>query len=465
VAVISDFTDRDEVGRFVAELRERLEAGDLDEHAAAATRAIGGDTSDPVGAMLAALPAGGAGDPSSGGADVDSPFFSREPIVSLMQTSLEIAARDGGIVHEPEHRGRFGHIAGLVEELDEKHLPAKFSTHDPGWVAMIGAATLERLAKGNHPFNRVPAEYEVKEDDARIVVVGDWGSGLPRARAVAGYMAEEVTEALAGGRPVHVVHLGDVYYSGDPDEIRRRVLAEGMWPVSADQCRAGAGSWALNGNHDMYGGGWGFFETLLGDARFARQRSPDGQPTSFFRISTPSWDLVGLDTSWDPRVLCKGLTGGLADPQGDVLRGWAAESERRLMLLSHHQFVTAYDPGDIGTVIGSKLQPLLASRRIAAWLWGHEHRCMSFDGKDTGIPFTSCIGHGGIPIPASPDGARIPPPGLWQIPMPGDRNGVFEENAKTWNKFGFAVVDLAGPKATIRYRDDEGIQRGYEQIA
>jgi hypothetical protein len=463
--VISNFSDPDEVGRFVGELRERLKAGDLDAQAAAATRAIGGDASNPVGEMLAALPTDGAGTPSSGGGDDGAPFFSRDPVVSLMQTSLEVAARRAGLVHEPEHR-RFRHVAGLVEELRGKeHLPAKFSTHDPGWVAMIGASTLDRLAHGNHPFNEVPADYEVKEDDARIVVVGDWGSGLPRARAVAGFMAQEVTEALADGRPVHVIHLGDVYYSGDEDEIRRRVLDDGMWPVTAEQAEAGAGSWALNGNHDMYGGGWGFFETLLGDARFARQRSPDGKPTSFFRIRTPSWDLVGLDTSWDADVLYKGLTGALADPQGDVVTRWAAESERKLMLLSHHQFVTAYDPTDIGTVIPSKLDSLLASRRIAAWLWGHEHRCMRLGGDNAGIPFMSCIGHGGIPIPASPAGAEVPPPGVWQIPMPGDPDGVFEEDGKTWNKFGFAVVDLAGPKATIRYRDDEGIERRSEQIA
>jgi hypothetical protein len=261
------------------------------------------------------------------------------------------------------------------------------------------------------------------------------------------------------------VHLGDVYYSGVEDEIRRRVLADGMWPVTLEQARAGAGSWALNGNHDMYGGGWGFFETLLGDPRFAGQRSPDGRPTSFFRIRTPSWDLVGLDTSWDPDVLCKGLTGALTDPQGAIVTGWAAESERKLMLFSHHQFVTSYDPGDIGTVIPSKLDSLVAGKRISAWLWGHEHRCMRFESDEIGIPFMSCIGHGGIPIPASPAGAKIPAPGTWQIPMPGQDDGVFENDGRSWNKFGFAIVDFAGPEATIRYRDDEGRQQRCDRIA
>ena len=51
-----------------------------------------------------------------------------------------------------------------------------------------------------------------------------------------------------------------------------------LWPVTADQAGAGVTSWSLNGNHDMYSGGFGYFQTLLADPRFAAQRSPDGTP-------------------------------------------------------------------------------------------------------------------------------------------------------------------------------------------
>ncbi|HWC27672.1 MAG TPA: metallophosphoesterase [Solirubrobacteraceae bacterium] len=271
-------------------------------------------------------------------------------------------------------------------------------------------------------------------------------------------MAEEVTQALAARRPVHVVHLGDVYYSGDPVEYERRVLAEGLWPVTLEQARAGVTSWSLNGNHDMYSGGWGYFQTLLGEERFSNQRSSDGRPTSFFRIKTPSWDLVGLDTSWDPEVLSLGQKGVLADPQATVLGGWAAESDRKLMLLSHHQLVSSYDLGDLGSVLPHKLEPLLDSKRITAWLWGHEHRCMGFADVH-GIPFLRCIGHGGIPVPATAENAKIPPPGVWQ------EFGSFEEHDARWNSFGFAILDFDGPRATIRYRDDHGTQTRIEHIA
>ena len=139
-------------------------------------------------------------------------------------------------------------------------------------------------------------------------------------------MQEEIAGALAEGREAHAVHLGDVYYSGLPSEDQRRFLA--YWPVTAAQAASGVTSWSLNGNHDMYSGGYGYFGTLLADPRFAAQHSPDGQPTSFFRLTSPSWDFVALDTSWDQNVLSTGAVGGPAGPAGRV-RGEGGGASRR----------------------------------------------------------------------------------------------------------------------------------------
>jgi hypothetical protein len=468
--MIADFLDRDEVGRYVAAMRNQLKAGRLDKKAPAAAAGIGRPAADPAVAAQAvvdALPDNDTGDVSSGGSHASAPFFSRDPMVSLLQTSLEDEARKSGVVHEPEDRGRFGRIVGVLESIEHKidpfHDAQKFSTHDPDWVTKISEATLDRIAKGNHPFNPNPAQCDVGDGSAlRVVVVGDWGTGLPHACQVAKLMAEEIAEAHGRGVPVHVIHLGDVYYSGDPVEVQRRVLADGMWPVTADQADRGIGSWSLNGNHDMYAGGWGYFETLLGDPRFRNQRSADGKPTSFFRIRHPQWDLVGIDTSWDTDVLSEGKSGVLADPQAAVVKGWAEESARegrKLMLLSHHQLVSAYDGGDIGTVLPAKLAPLLDSGQIAAWLWGHEHRCMGFEAVH-GIPFVRCIGHGGIPVSLEPQtaSAAIPPPGIWQ------ESASFEEGGVSWHRFGFAVLDFDGDQVEVRYRDDDGTQPRSERI-
>jgi len=468
--MIADYLDRREVGGYVAAVKDQLKAGTLNDQAPAAAAGIGRGSADQdpgaaAQAVLDALPDDDTGTASSGGENVNAPFLSRDPMVSVLQTSLEAEARQNGLVRTREPGGPFGHIVGVVEciehRIDSILHPEKFSTDDPDWVTKIGQGTLDRIAKGNHPFNPTPAEYEVADAAWRLVVVGDWGTGLPHACMVSRLMAAEVTDAIQRHLPVHVLHLGDVYYSGDPVEVQRRVLADGMWPVSAEQAAQGVTSWSLNGNHDMYCGGWGYFDTLLADERFSHQHSPDGKPTSFFRIRTPAWDLVGLDTSWDPDPLSEGKSGVLADPQADVVQGWGAEAQRegrKLMLLSHHQLVSAYDTKDIGTVLPDKLRPLLDGHQIAAWLWGHEHRCMGFEAVQ-GIPFVRCIGHGGIPVEQlQPPSAPIPSPGLWQ------ETGTFEENSLNWHKFGFAVLDFDGPQAQIRYRDDDGTETRTESV-
>jgi hypothetical protein len=289
------------------------------------------------------------------------------------------------------------------------------------------------------------------------VIVGDWGSGLPRAIEVAKHMGDRVREALAAGRQAHVLHLGDVYYSGDPSEYARRFLAPGYWPVTSELANAGVTSWALNGNHDMYSGGYGFFDTMLGDDdRFAHQRSPDGKGTSFFRLKNAFWDIAGLDTSWDANVLSLGQKGVLHDPQAAVLERWAQESDRKLMLLSHHQLVSGYDLGDLGTVLPYKLEPLLKSGRIGAWLWGHEHRCMAFAAG--AVPVMRCIGHGGIPTAAASMREPVPRPGTWQ------ESASFKDRDGTWNRFGFAVLDFNDAAATLTYYDDGGAQTRTESL-
>ena len=116
--------------------------------------------------------------------------------------SLHLAADEGGVAALPpvgqDHHHRAANelasehgnpellpvhlLAALIEDKVEGLLhPQRYGPEDSRWVTKIAEAMLERLAKGNHAFNPVPAEHEIS-DDARVVVVGDWGSGLKRAR-------------------------------------------------------------------------------------------------------------------------------------------------------------------------------------------------------------------------------------------------------------------------------------------
>jgi hypothetical protein len=455
--MIRQVVDRREMHEYVEAVRQRLDARELQDAAIRAAATFPGED-DPVTKLRAALPPVAPGLASSGGRAATSiaPYMSRDPIQSLLQSSLEEKLTERGVPEEaPEHRGPLSWLIRLIESILH---PVRFGPDDPDWVIDVAEAMLERLARGNHQFNPLPAEYEIA-DNARVVIVGDWGSGVRRAREVAEIMAEEVSLALGEGREAHVVHLGDVYYSGTEHEVLHHVLAPKMWPVTAEQASAGVTSWSLNGNHDMYGGGFGYFQTLLGDARFSKQRSPDGKPTSFFRLRSPSWDIVALDTAWDPNVLSLGMIGVLEEPQAAYVTHVAQESERKLMLLSHHQLLSVYDKEDIGPTLPTELAPVLDNQRVTAWLWGHEHRCMGF-GQAGGVKFPRCIGHGGVPVPMTHlPGEAIEPPGLWQ------ETDFSEYRGEHWGRMGFAVLDFTGERIDVRYRDEKGSTPREESIA
>ena len=80
-----------------------------------------------------------------------------------------------------------------------------------------------------------------------------------------------------------LMHLGDVYYSGTEEEVQERFLD--MWPRRRRQ----AHSRALNSNHEMYSGGFGYFELAL---------PAIGQKSSYFAFENEHWLLVGLDTAY-----------------------------------------------------------------------------------------------------------------------------------------------------------------------
>jgi hypothetical protein len=384
---------------------------------------------------------------SSGGEPAGVPYLSRAPLVSLVQSHVEEALARAGVPDPDERTGLLWTIVRAIERLLDIE-PGSFTPDDPDWYLVIAMGVLERLAEGNAPFNQMPAEYDEVADDARLLVVGDWGTALPRARAVAARMRQRIAEAVGAGRQVHVIHLGDIYYSGLESEDRQRFLDP--WPVTPEQAGAGVTSWSLNGNHDMYSGGFGYFGTVLGDPRFRHQRSPNGQPTSFFRLRSPSWDFIGLDTSWDTDVTSSGQIAVLQDPQDRYVAETAAGSARRLVLFSHHQLVSFYDRSDIGSTLTTKLAPVLDTNRVTAWWWGHEHRAITYEAA-RGVRYPRCLGNGSVPV--LPDAS--PPPGSTPTITWHSTRSVREDGQRR-TRFGFVVLDLRPDRIDAAYVDDDG---------
>jgi hypothetical protein len=223
-----------------------------------------------------------------------------------------------------------------------------------------------------HPPAKSPwiAPSEAPEtflDDAVIAVFSDWGTGLYGAP----YIANSVASLI---RCDVCLHMGDTYYSGSDQEIRERLLH--FWPRVSTK----TASRTLNGNHEMYSGGKGYFQVLAS--------APFNQSASCFAMQNTNWLLLCLDTSY--------VDFALDDAQVDwIKRRIAAAGKRKVILFSHHQPFSHFS--NVGEKIWSGLSDVLEAGRIYAWFFGHEHRLVLYEPHATWGLKARCMGNGGFP--------------------------------------------------------------------
>jgi hypothetical protein len=255
--------------------------------------------------------------------DGNAAFFPRDPGISRAQSVLQRYFISNNLIQKNETAGATGitspisdvRLAEPVLAQPSKPLFGKMSQTDAGWIACWTAMAFRRLY-GRRDFPTQPAAPRRIPDNSRVFLIGDWGSGITRAKKI----ADRVRLMLLGetNREQHVIHLGDVYYSGWAEEYDDHFLVH--WPVRPGE-EGKYGSWSLNGNHDMYSGGFGFFDHLLADRRFK-----DQQQSSYFSLLTNRWLIPGLDTAWTNE--------DLAGEQADwVRRQQAAHPEKKLILI------------------------------------------------------------------------------------------------------------------------------------
>ena len=268
-------------------------------------------------------------------------------------------------------------------------------------------------------------------DNARIALFADWGTGL--------YGAPAIARSIEGlDRCEVVLHLGDTYYSGEDGEIRDRLI--GNWPKRP----AGTLNRALNGNHEMYSGGKGYFQALT---------SFFDQPASCFALQNSSWILICLDTAYEDFDLDQKQVAWVKS----ILAG---AGTRKLLLFSHHQPFSQLDSQ--GPNLQVALADLLNTQRIHAWFWGHEHRLVIYEPHPKWGFKGRCIGNGGFPgfrddlagsqpdvyqwliLPAQPQAPKaqlLDGPNFW---IPQDTEG--------YSPHGYVVLDFDGDTVWETYR-------------
>lgn len=331
-------------------------------------------------------------------------FLPSHPTLALLQSAME-----EHIEEEEEEE--------TEDERDDERPARRFHRRDPKWLSVL-YHRLRARARGKADFilHERPDDFRFElAERATVALVSDWGTGNVEAAAVA--------RQIASHHPDHVIHLGDVYYSGTPREMERNFLS--MW---RDYGPRGARYWALNANHDMYSGGEGYFKHVLPAL---------GQPASYFALRNRHWQLAGLDSAY--------VNHNFTRPQIEWL-GAQFDSPARSILLTHHHLFSPFRKR--GDALEEWLDPYLKDERLFGWIWGHDHHLFEF--ADYRGMKCRCIGHGSLPY-VPPDRRRRRHPAevvrMETRPSPSDpRRGMN----------GFALLRFDGPRLEIEYIDEAG---------
>jgi len=286
---------------------------------------------------------------------------------------LEEEDKNPGVLIAPDHKVASLLQSFLAERAKEKanfeELPmggkeVKFDSND--WLGWAGSFFTWWKGIKDHDFLAAEPDPQPLDNTVRIALLGDWGTGL--------YGAPECAKSIEKSAKKFnlIVHLGDVYYAGNKDEVQERFVD--LWPQNT-----GATNRALNSNHEMYTGGHAYFNVAL--EKF-------GQKASYFAFQNDHWTLVGLDSAYEDH--------DLTDDQVKWLRNIINNAaDRRIILMSHHQPISRLEKQ--GPKLVKKLGEFLNSKKIFAWYWGHEHRCMLYDQHAAWGMYGRTVGHSGFP--------------------------------------------------------------------
>lgn len=345
----------------------------------------------------------------------EAAFIPSSPLTCMLQSLVEEQAYEHNFVEEDQEvQGLAGEEVPLTSlKLPPDKLDVLGFSGDDG-VRGLSAGDMQegediryivdgalgvaaRLLSGKHEFNHRPARTAALGNEARVLLFGDWASGIDRARDLGRAIARVAIDDDAD-RLQHLIHLGDTYYAGRSWEYEKRFLPN--WPATGARQVT---SWSLNGNHDMYSGGKGYFVTLLQHPKFKSHRANPDDPSSassFFLLENDHWQIFGLDSAYDSPEI-QGMNGDINASQVKFLKDHI-DPAKGVILLTHHQLFSARGGEGRADRIKDKLKKAKVWQYVDAWIWGHEHRCVVYRKEWTqsehGLEFALCLGNSGVPV-------------------------------------------------------------------
>lgn len=365
--------------------------------------------------------------------------------------------------------------AGIPPDAGTFARLAAFTSNPANW-GKWAEHVLRYIGNGRHPFQSYGDASGVYplDDKSLLAVAGDWGTGTDEAQHV-------ITE-MKNHNPDYTVHLGDVYYVGDLPEVEENCFGAPTNGITGVKWQSGTkGSFALNGNHEMYACGTAYFQRFLPSLGLVNQAGqPGGQKASFFCLENKYWKIIGLDTGYNSvgvRTVLSFLSRlkAVQWPRKttwfkpscklpDDLMAWlkkilpttpdssnagSAGITPAIVLLSHHEYYSSFD--DWYPIPATQLRSHLSPQRPVLWFWGHEHRFALYDrfGTKDGIQaFGRCIGHGGMPV----DRHAVPDITDCNCILYDNRRYPTSENIDVGYN-GFITLAFDGPSLQVNYYD------------
>ena len=231
------------------------------------------------------------------------------------------------------------------------------------------------------------------------------------------------------------------------------------WP------RGSLGSFALNGERQMFTNGSGYFQKFLPTLGIGSSQTQinKGQAASFFCLRNEHWMLIAIDTGYNSAGYSSMFSKCRLER---ALRVWLEDYVRprefrgATIIIGHHPYCSAFNRGyDLPAI---QLKKIFGDRCVL-WFWAHEHRFAIYGRYQSkhGIPaFGRCIGHGGIPVRlGSPDPKT-------KAPLVVYDNRRYDNIDGTFVGFnGFANLSFLGNKLTVEFISlSRPLQRGYSLL-
>jgi hypothetical protein len=357
------------------------------------------------------------------------------------------------------------HFNTSVNNGIDEFLPSKVWT----WIKTY----VKSRFLGKEPFQFYPVGQKqgihkmISNADGKVVIAiaSDWATDTLESLSVCTLMrtGEDMKESL----PDYTIHLGDVYFVGNPEEVDANFAKNDMG--KSDWTYGTKGFLAIPGNHEFFSRGEGFYNNLLSKTFIndTLNNTSIKQKAGFFCLENEHWRIIGLDTGYTS--VGTPVWEFLFPPESQLLQeqlDWLEKDvilndendKRGLIILSHHQYYSAFENGKKYPKPAEQLAKIMGnvkSKIPVIWYWGHQHLLSIYDLNSVGNgiqAYGRCIGHGGMPVelPSILDSSDIEKAQQSKLLYYNLQNQQLEEGELIGFN-GFAKMTLEGKKLKVEH--------------